>query len=281
MSRAKSSSPIKSRLSPSKATCIPSQCPVSDPELRIISENDHRVGLCLCKFCQCGQHSCPNPLNKDLYPSSTFTSKYQSDYRKGKFDTVLYPISKPYQPNTSKMDLKTTNQEEYKAHSISPAKRNPLVWNSNIATAQTRSLYSSEYVNWGPSTFSHEKRFHPPVRSTEIPFRGSSSYQNSFTQVDPRQADLFRTNGKDLHPAGSKIELGPNQFSYFRSTYSDKMQDFSNNQLNRIVRVAPAPQELFLESTPQFKTTSASFYTGNMAEGKDPRLVRMQLKKHK
>ena len=65
-----------------------------------------------------------------------------------------------------------------------------MVWNSNIATTQTQFLYSIEYVNWGPSTFSHEKRFQPPARSTEIPFQGSSSYQNSFTQIDPHQADL-------------------------------------------------------------------------------------------
>jgi hypothetical protein len=177
------------------------------------------------------------------------------------------------------MELKTTSQEEFKAHSISPAKRNPLVWTSNVATSQTRSLYSSEYVNWGPPSVNHEKRFHPPVRSTEIPFRGTSSYQNSFNAGGQEKAGLFWTDGKNLSAAGTKLDLGPNEFSYFKSTYAEKMKDFSDNQLNRVITVAPAQQDLFLNNAPQFKTTSGEFYTGHRARGKDPRIVKFQLKK--
>jgi len=279
MSRAKSSSPIKGRISKSKTLCSFNQCPVSDPSLGIISENDHRVGLCLCRFCECGKHNCPNPLLKEFYPTSTFTTKYKTDYKKGKFDVLLKPEPKAYHPNEMKMDLRTRYQEEFVSHSVSPVKKNLLVWNNNVATAQTRSAYSSQYVNWGPSGINHEKRFHPPLRTVEIPFRGNSSYQNSYKSVDPKKMELLWTNGNDLEAAGSKITFGPNEFSCYKSTYVEKMQDFSDNELNRIIKVAPVGQDIFANTAPMFQTTSKSFYTGEQAERKDPRLARFQLKK--
>lgn len=279
MSRAKSSSPIKTRIAQSKTACSINQCPVSDPSLGIISENDHRVGLCLCRFCECGKHSCPNPLVKEFYPSSTFTTKYKADYKKGKFDVLLKPEPKSYHPNEMKMDLRTRYQEEFVTHSVSPVKKNLLVWNANVATSQTRSAYSSQYVNWGPSGINHEKRFHPPLRTVEIPFRGNSSYQNSYRSVDPKKMELLWTNGNDLGAAGSKITFGPDQITQFKSTYGEKMRDFSDNELNRIIRVAPVGQDIFANTAPMFQTTSKSFYTGEQMECKDPRLARFQLKK--
>ena len=39
-------------------------CPLGNPNLGIILENDHQVGICPCYLCSCGRHNCsPTRLN--------------------------------------------------------------------------------------------------------------------------------------------------------------------------------------------------------------------------
>lgn len=278
--RALSSSPIKSKLTAPHVTSTYENCPVSDPNIGIISENDHRVGLCLCKFCECGQHICPNPLSKDLYPNSTYMSKYKEDFKKASFSLSLKPIPISYRPNELKMDLRTTNQEDYKPFSVSPAKTKDLEWpaKSNIKSP-ARSAYAHDFVNWGPTHIQIEKRFHPPFRSSEIPFKGQSSYNNNFYPINKETADLYWTNGSELNAAGSKIVLGQKERSMFQTTYGDNMQDYSKNELNRLISVKPVSQEIFISIPGNFTTTSKNYYQGSFPESKDPRTVRLALYK--
>ena len=145
--RTKSYSPVKSKFNTIRVTSTVENCPVSDPSLRIISENDHRVGMCICKFCECGQHICPNPLIKELYPSSTFTSKYKADYKKGDFDLPLKPEPKAYRPSTFKMDLRTTNQEDFKPFSVSPKKSEYRQILPAKLNSPKRSAYCNDFLN--------------------------------------------------------------------------------------------------------------------------------------
>ena len=276
--RAKSSSPIKSKYYPPVKTTTVDKCPVADPKLGIISENDHRVGLCLCKFCECGQHICPNPLSKDFYPSSTFTTKYKSDYKKAAFDVPLRVEHKTYQPNSFKMDLRTTNQEDFQPFSVSPKKNEHHYYLNTLKTSSpVRSNYAHDFVDWGPNNVQIEKRFHPPFRTQEIPFRGQSSYQQSFRTMDPQIIELYKTNIADIEAKNSTISIGPKDKPSFRTTYTDKMQDYSKNSLNRIVKVNPVPQEVISTSPQQFKTTSNTFYQVKSPETKDPHRVRLAL----
>ena len=275
-----SSSPIKSRFIAPRITASRDNCPVSDPSLGIISENDHRVGLCLCKFCECGEHTCPNPLIKGLYPHSTFTSKYQSDYQRGSFDVPLKSEPKVYMPNTLKMDFRTTHQEDFKPFSVSPKKRSPHEFpQTNQIGLPMRSAYSSEFVDWGPNNIQVEKRFQPLLRSQEIPFRGQSSYQNSFRDIDPRKIDLYKTNIADIGAVNSTIALGPREPQKMQTTYGEKMQDFSKSGLNKIIKVNGEVNGLFPSCAPHFQTTSQNFYQNKLPESKDPRKVRLALNK--
>ena len=268
--RAKSSSPIKSRFE---------NCPVSDPKIGIISENDHRVGLCLCKYCECGQHTCPNPLTKELYPSSTFTSKYNADFKRGSFDQPLKPEPKAYRPNALKMDFRTTNKEDFKPFSVSPKKDDfkypmPLKVNS-----PSRSAYSNDFLDWGATNVYLEKRFQPPLRSQEIPFRGQSSYQKYFINIDPLRIELYKTNISDLAAFNSTITLGSKNSQSFKTTYSEKMQDFSKNELNKIIKVSNGSNGANPNFPSQYMTTSQNFYQNHLPESKDPRKVRLALNK--
>ena len=251
---------------------------MSDPSIGIISENDHRVGLCLCKFCECGEHNCPNPLVKGMYPHSTFTSKYQADYQRASFDLSLKTEHKVYMPNTQKMDLRTTNQEDFKPFSVSPKKRSPHQFpQSNNFGSPMRSAYSSEFVNWGPNNIQVEKRFQPPLRSQEIPFRGESSYQKSFADIDPRRIELYKTNIADIGAVNSTIALGPKEPQKLQTTYGEQMLDFSKSGLNKIIRVSGEVNGLFPSCPPHFQTTSQNFYQNKLPESKDPRKVRLAL----
>jgi hypothetical protein len=278
--RAKSSSPIKSRLNVIKVTTTEDKCPVSDPSIGIISENDHRVGLCLCRFCECGHHTCPNPLTKDYYLSSTYTSKYKTDFKKTEFDVLLKPERTIFRPNPFKMDLKTTHKQDFLPFSVSPKKQKKYyVPNTVKMNSPVRSAYSNDFLDWGPSSVSIEKRFHPPVRSQEIPFVGQSSYKNAYMNINPHQIEFYKTDIASLNATNSTFELGVKDTRIFNTTYGEKMKDFSRNELNRIIKVSPERQDLVQNIPQHFQTTSKTFYQNHLPDSKDPRKVRLALSK--
>lgn len=122
-------------------------CPLSDSSIGIVSENDHKVGLCLCKYCDCGEHFCPLLDKHEIYLKSAFKSSYMEDFKKGPFDSPLKPQRKLFRPNPFKMDLRTSNQMDYKPFRISPKKdeKKPKIENS------TEFRGNSQYVNDFPN----------------------------------------------------------------------------------------------------------------------------------
>ena len=121
-------------------------CPLSDPSIGIISENDHRVGLCLCKFCECGSHKCFK-MSAAACPKSSFSSKYQRDYQKTQFDVPLRIEKKLYRPNTAKMDLTTTNQVEYIARIPTPEVSKSISLSPKKQEISKITAYASDYPN--------------------------------------------------------------------------------------------------------------------------------------
>ena len=133
------------------------QCPLSDPSIGIISENDHRVGLCLCRYCDCGTHKCyKETIN--FYPKSTFSTKYQHDYQKNQFDVPLKVEQTRYRPNTAKMDLTTTNQIEYKQCPPTPEVSKSISLSPHKKEITKITAYASDYPDWGPIKVNYEKR---------------------------------------------------------------------------------------------------------------------------
>ena len=128
-------------------SCKKRICPLSDPSVGIVSENDHKVGLCLCRYCDCGEHNCPVLDKNEIYLKSSFKSIYQQEYKKASFDSPLKPQQKLYRPNNMKMDLQTTNQIEYKPNRISPKKNEERPIESNKATFRGYSQYVNDFPN--------------------------------------------------------------------------------------------------------------------------------------
>ena len=93
-------------------------CPLNSPNIGLISENDHRVRMCLCPLCTCGKHICPSKAIQDPYPTSIYNSQYMANFDPKPRDQ---PILIKYQGNffpSKPFDFETTNEDNYKPHSV-------------------------------------------------------------------------------------------------------------------------------------------------------------------
>ncbi|CAG9323809.1 unnamed protein product [Blepharisma stoltei] len=271
--RCKSATPAKS--SKSRRSCTSSRlCPLSDPSIGIISENDHKVGLCLCKYCECGEHLCPS-ARSDNSIKATFRTKYNYDYQPSNFDIPLRQQQKLYTPNPYKLESQTTNKIEYKPFKISPKHSNDIPLASKSLEFRSRTAYISDYPNWGPNIPSIEKRYQPPVYSTEIPFKGESSYRTTFHQFSKETVDLYKT---DLTKASiSTIQIAPKDKLNDSTTYRDTMRGYSKIDLNAIVKVLPAQYQRSDSVPSHFRTTSGTVFQKTDQFTKDPRQLRLIL----
>ncbi|CAG9329989.1 unnamed protein product [Blepharisma stoltei] len=251
-------------------------CPLSDPSIGIVSENDHKVGLCLCKYCECGQHACPGN-KQDLYLRSTFKTKYSHDYQHLGFDSPIKHEPKRFRPNKLKMDFQTTNQHDFKPFTVTPKQTEESPVSPVKANFSCRTAYASEFPNWGTQVPVYEKRFHPPVRSCEIPFRGRSSYSDYYRPVSRDEADIYRTDYTVSQAFNSTISIAPKDKLNANTTYGDHMRFYSCSPLNsKIIVKAEDPTQVKAVST-HFRTTSGSFFKNVKPEYKDPRLMKFSL----
>lgn len=275
--KASSKSSPNSRIDPNSAQDSSSQCPLSDPELGIISENDHRVGICLCQFCTCSKHICPSSKLRDAYPRSFYQTKYKLDYKPQEPNQPLRKEQKRYTPNNQPMDLRTTHQIDYKPYQLQ-------VKRSSSARSITPTLkfcnsttYKKEFPNWGPHDVDYYKQFQPPLRSTELPFQGHSTYRNSFKNFDSDKLELYKTDIRNLSACGSRISLGPKDVKYDETTNRREYQDYSSTNLTTRVRPKTSPAEPLNVAKIHFTTSNQSTYRDSTPNFKDPRLTRLKL----
>ena len=251
-------------------------CPLSDPSMGIVSENDHKVGLCLCKYCDCNEHKCPVLDKHDVYMKSAFKSSYMQDFKQGTFDSPLKMQPQLFRPNMQKMDFQTTNQATYKPIRISPKKKPETPIDSNIATFRGYSQYANDFPSWGENRITHEKRWYPPVRSTEIPFSGRSSYKDSFRN-EKLKGTSVNIDGRELSASKSTISFAPKDKFDGATTYGRNMRDYSCNSLNSKIVVKQEKISEVKVPDSHFKTTTNNFYAKDMEAHSDPRLFKFVL----
>lgn len=213
-------------------------CPLDNPNLGIISENDHLVGNCLCQFCKCGKHICPKDRHlTGKYLSDSFKTSYSRHYKKSRFDVPYNVKPIPYKPNRMKMDFTTTNSIAYQPYSpISASKKGGSSYSPSKITLFSTTAYSYNFPNWGKQKINYEKGWHAPVRSVEIPFRGESSYSREFIKIDPKKVHNFNT--KNFDAVQSHISISPRDSFNPRTTYNEKMADYSRTKLNTHVKLS-------------------------------------------
>lgn len=201
---------------------------------------------------------------KDPYPRENFKTKYMSEFKTLDIYSPVKPEPKLYRKNKRPMDLTTSNKEDYKSFKVKP--ESPILPNNftypskpviSVATAN-----SYNYPDWGTRTVKHEKRWHPPVRTTELPFKGGSSYTNSYSPVKKNEADKFYTDYTKSTAYSTSFALGPKMALDDRTTYSEKMRNYSGTGLNARVKVRPPKAQHVLASPSNFFTTSKMCWTG-------------------
>lgn len=254
------------------------KCPLSDPSLDIIPTNAHLVGNCLCQFCTCGKHLCPRMNFKDPFPRATFTTKYMSEFKKGGFNLPVKPEGRIWRPNKLPMDLITSNQEDFILKDAKPA--TPIKPAKSATPKKPKisetTINSYNYPDWGTNAVNHEKRWHPPVRTVELPFKGTSSYARSFSPIHPHDAKAFETNYSLSTAYQTSFSLGPKTGFDDRTTYADKMKNYTGSGLNTRIKVRAPKAEHTFSSPMHFNTTTSSFYT-TPSQKIDPRQLRIQL----
>jgi hypothetical protein len=164
-------------------------CFLSNPHLPIITEIDHKAGLCLCSRCTCGLHKCPS-----THFFSTLTSKYKTSYNQD-FRKHSHLVRSPITPtqvqrvksqpffgqSTQKTEFKPI-PPEYRVEKVASGRFTP----SPFRLQQTTS-YNNDFVNFGVIKDSPlAKKRGDAVRSVGK-FQDQTTYKEAFPVRSPEK----------------------------------------------------------------------------------------------
>lgn len=237
-------------------------CILLKPEVGVISENDHRVGLCLCKLCSCGNHICPSLKLPDTSPLSAYASNYKREYRKKQADQVIQPYQKPYRKQEHhQFDGLTTMARDFPTYKVvkEPQSR-PKSAGLNVPFA-AKTSYSLNYPNWGPSNVNHEKRYNERHQDPTLKQETRTAYRETF-QKHPKSL----ANDKDAYRSfmsvhSSNINLhSPDQPLDDTTTYTKTYTIDSTSPINYRVQVKTRERDITAIPKGQYRTTHRDDY---------------------
>ena len=215
-------------------------CPLADPDVGIVSENDHKVGACLCALCTCGTHICPGRL----VPSrqSSFVTSYKQAFPayKSAGVQVKCPSTSPYRPNHWKFEGETCMQRDFRRYDTPEREKKQTRSVSPMLThSVSYSSYQRDFPNWGPTGV--PTKFQPslPVHNNEMRFQGTSTYDEHFLPRgdQPRKPAEPKLRQKGLQtivqlPDSTTFAMGTTS----RRDYTDPM---GYKKLNKRVKAPP------------------------------------------
>jgi hypothetical protein len=218
-------------------------CLLSDPELPLLSEIDHKIGKCYCHLCECGKHICPS-VNKIrfTYNKGNFLTSYKMQYDPRDVDPTLNsPIFRrklQTQGSTRrtdvKMDLTTTKQQDFQLPS-SVDQPKPAFYSQATTTRDLkftgRSAYQVNFPNWGPNEIERMRHASLPYRGDEIKFNPRTTYGSEFRrgslsrEVPPRR----KTTG-GIDPM-LKSPISPSKNFFAQTTTGSTYRDHTSTRL--------------------------------------------------
>ncbi|RDD42370.1 Stabilizer of axonemal microtubules 2 [Trichoplax sp. H2] len=149
---------------------------------------------CICQICTCGRHRCPHkPITAKKTPlKDCLITEYQTSYKQNEGFQPPQPV-KPMEmsrPQTSPMDLTTTNRVDYKVYNVQlPPPKNQVTFETPQGPLYLESTYRNVYT---AKSITKEKSY--KTRSEYIvpaaKFNGSTVNRDSFKtwSVAPRKA---------------------------------------------------------------------------------------------
>ena len=174
---------------------------VLDGVTELITENDHRAGLCLCSECTCQRHVCPYTHHPKSSPKFAYKSSYKESFRRHKVRPRSAQASREYKPNLFKLDSQTTAKNDFLPYEVQtrPKKSSPG-YRCSPNRLPYKSRYQDEYKSWNDFLESPQK---PPPKSVPVTgkFSGVSSYTVSFDskKPSPSKAIVPEDNGNPVN----------------------------------------------------------------------------------
>ena len=181
-------------------------CILEDPSLGIITENDHKLGLCLCSRCTCGKHIC---ASKNLF--SSFPLKLKSTYnslfitgKSQKLPKTTRSIT-PIKPKEFKGE--STYKLDFIKHDSTP---NPRFSHSpvkpSIQLATLKSSYTKDFINYHPEKPEAYSPVISALPSGGFKFAETTTYKTSFTQR------FLSEKIKSQYKNEAKLFVDPNKY---------------------------------------------------------------------
>jgi hypothetical protein len=218
-------------------------CVLSDPDLPLVSEIDHKIGKCYCHLCDCGKHICPS-VNKMrfTYNKGNFLTSYKVQYDPREVDPSLNSpifhrkLQTQGSPRRSdvKMDLTTTKQQDFQLPS-SVDQPKPAYYSQATTTRDLkftgRSAYQVNFPNWGPNEIERMRHASLPYRGHEIKFNPSTTYGSEFRTGSLSKEEPPRrktTGGIDLM---SKSPISPSKNFFAQTTTGSTYRDHTSKRL--------------------------------------------------
>lgn len=248
-------------------------CLLSRPDIGVVSENDHRVGKCLCEFCTCGKHVCVASRRKR---KGSFATSYQHSFYRKTPVAVHRPEPQRYSPDHRKMDFETSHQREYKNFTVHQHSESQVRSATPTVKFTSHSSYSAEFPNWGEVERLVEKRPQLPVRLDQVRFTGQSMYHRTYVE----QHSALVTQASIPGRRSSALPLGT--WSDSKSTTSQSSyRPFGREHMSKIAK-RPKEEYVKVEASPlHFRSISQVAYQPRTHDFKDPRLVRCAALKNK
>ena len=242
------------------------ECPLRDPDLGIVSENDHQVDRCLCQFCTCGTHICPKVR---LNPYSPLNSKYRTDFQHcQRLPKQPHKSSPSYSPPRHRMESQTTHKADFvEFKEVEPGRRFQLASPKKSLDLVSTSSNRQAYPNWGAIPVEFVKEWHPPVRGSEVRFQGVSAYQEAFRDLPVPVRRKVTMN--------ASLPFGPKKMIELESTYAHTMKHSGDLGFGSTPKAASTYQPTKLPT--RFLTTAHQVYQPTKPTLKDPRQVRLAL----
>lgn len=165
----------------------------------------------------------------------------------------------------------------YKPHLIKVELTKEPPVNPKRVEFRHRTTSSDDFPNWGKQKVNIEKRWDPPVRSTELPFKGNSSYRKSYQPSSKQEIEALKTDFTTTSAFMTSFSLAPRDKLMDTTTYSDTMKEYPQTILNTQIKVIPHKFHSKKAIPGVYRTTSNSFYDAKVPDNKDPRQIKYAL----
>jgi hypothetical protein len=240
----------------------PAECPLNSQYFGIVSETDHRNGLCLCPLCTCKQHVCPSALSKEPYPKSMYGSQYSDNFQNQKYSKPLVCLP-PNKPKSSQPVNFTTTSEEYYRPVHSPV---ALVIPGYIPSPLPetkflgKSSYNSTFANWGNGGVYYVTQQHLKHTSHELQLNTKTNYKDNFVEIEKEELIKPRKLGIEVATVQKGMGLKVNNAPSLKESMSHRdFPDYSKKSLT-------SREKKEYERIPNLKYITSHYMTMNQAD---------------